>query len=195
MRTVLNRGDEGRTTNDEPRMTSKVGWPSLVVRRWSFISLTTVLGLISLGLIIWTGVVAWQRPCRTTAGSGLVGTPECPSLIFDLGPLLIALGFWAVALLVVWLTDRPDLPDVFFLLFAGALAAGKLSAMGSYPAGRLFYLLLAWLGPLTFHFHYSLLARPAGRLGQIVFGGLYSLAVVFSLPFLLWSIPALQQRG
>jgi signal transduction histidine kinase len=167
---------------------------SLVVRPRPFLLFAASLALASLGLIIWNALTAWQRPCRT-AGLVSTGAPECPSLALDLAPLLVALGFWAAGLLIVRLADRPRLPDTFFLLIAGALAAGKLSAMGSYPGGRLFYLLLAWLVPLTFHFHYRLLARPSGQTGRTVLGLLYALAAGFSLPFLIWSIPALQQRA
>lgn len=98
-------------------------------------------------------------------------------------------------LLVIWFAERPGVPNTFFLLIAGVLGAGKLSAMGSYSGGRLFYLQLAWLVPLTFHFHHSLLARPPGRIGRFVLVGLYGLATVLSLPFLAWSMPGLQERG
>ncbi len=152
------------------------------------------LALFSLSLIIWAGVAIWQRPCRASAGITLVSSPACPSLLLDLEPLLIGLGFWAVGL-VIWIAGQRSPTVEPFLLGAGALATGLLSALGSDGGGRLFYLLLAWLAPLTFHFHYTLLNRPPRRVGRIVLGALYSLASAWSPPFLFWTIAALQQRG
>jgi signal transduction histidine kinase len=150
--------------------------------------------LFSLNLIIWAGVATWQCPGREGAGISHVGSPACPSLPLDLEPLLVALGFWAIGL-VMWFASQRGPTVEFFLVGAGALPAGLLSAMGSDGGGRLFYLLLAWLAPLTFHFHYALLNRPPRRVGRIVLGALYSLAAAWSPPFLFWTITALQQRG
>ena len=155
--------------------------------------LSASVALVSLGLIVWAGVVAWQRPCREGAAISLISSPTCPSLLLDLEPLLVALGFWAVGL-AVWCAGQRGPMVGFFLLGAGALATGKLSAMGSDAGGRLFYLLLAWLAPLTFHFHLTLLGRPLGRAGRIISRGLYGLAAVLSLPVLCWTIATLEQQ-
>jgi two-component system sensor histidine kinase ComP len=153
-----------------------------------------LLALASLGLIVWTGLAAWE-PCRAAGGlSPAVGSAACPYLLMDLEPLLVALGFWAVGL-GLWLAGQREPPVEFFLLTAGALAAGELSAMGSYPGGRLFYVGLAWLAPVTFHFHHSLLGRSPGRAGRIVLRGLYGLAAILSAPFVFWTMMALQQRA
>lgn len=152
------------------------------------------LALFSLSLIIWAGVAIWQRPCRASAGITLVSSPACPSLLLDLEPLLIGLGFWAVGL-VIWIAGQRSPTVEPFLLGAGALATGLLSALGSDGGGRLFYLLLAWLAPVTFHFHYRLLDRPPRRAGRIVLGALYGLAAAWSPPFLFWTIATLQRRG
>jgi signal transduction histidine kinase len=152
------------------------------------------LALFSLSLIIRAGVAAWQRPCRANVGITLIGSPACPSLLLDLEPLLIGLGFWTIGL-VIWIAGLHSPTVEPFLLGAGALATGLLSALGSDGGGRLFYLLLAWLAPVTFHFHYRLLDRPPRRVGRIVLGVLYSLAVAWSPPFLFWTIAVLQQRG
>ncbi|MBE7556829.1 MAG: sensor histidine kinase [Anaerolineales bacterium] len=159
-----------------------------------------VIGLLlfDLYLIAWAGVTAWQRPCPTEATSfqSFVTSSGClASLIEDLVPLPVALGFWGVGL-VAWFKTRPGLPVEFFLVGAGVLAAGLLSALGSDPGKRIFYLFLAWLAPLAFHFHHSLLDRPPARLGRLVLSGLYSLAVVWSLALLLpYDIPTLRQSG
>lgn len=167
-------------------MLSSSNWRHVVV---------AILALVGLGLIVYAGLVAWQRPCREHTGVGLVvGTPACPSLLLDLEPLLIALGFWAAGL-VVWCAGQRCPTVAFFLLGAGVLAAGKLSALGSDVGGRLFYLLFAWVAPMTFHFHFDLLDRSPRRVGQVVLRVLYSLAVAWSLPALLWTRTTLQQRG
>jgi signal transduction histidine kinase len=159
------------------------------------LALVAILALATLGLIAWAGMEAWGRPCQATTGLSLIGTSDCPSLIVEMDPLLVALGFWAIGLLVVRYAEQPSLPNNFFFLIAGALAAGKESAMGNYTGGQLFYLQLIWLIPLTFHFHHSLLARPLGRIGRFVLAGLYGLAAVFSLPLLVWSIRGLEEHG
>ncbi|MCD6344572.1 MAG: hypothetical protein J7M17_03050, partial [Anaerolineae bacterium] len=64
--------------------------------------LSAIVTLASLGLIVWAGVAVWQRPCREGAvislmlspAEVLVSSPTCPSLLMDLEPLLVALGFW-----------------------------------------------------------------------------------------------------
>ncbi len=146
------------------------------------------LALCILGLILWAGVTVWDRSCRP------MGEVNCPSLILDLEPLILALVIWLIGLLVRMM-DRKGMGSTLFLLCAGALAVGKLSAMGSDMGGRFFYILLAWLSPRTFYFHHALLNRPPRRLGQIVLGGLYGLAILETLPFLLWSVRTLELQG
>jgi hypothetical protein len=146
------------------------------------------LALFSLGLILWAGGTVWVRPCRMPGG--LV----CPSLLADIEPVLLALGFWASGL-AVRARDRKGTATALFLLCAAALTAGKLSAVGSDSGGRLFYVLLAWLVPVTFHFHHALLDRPSGRLGWLASAGLYGLSLVGSLPFLFWPVITLQSLG
>lgn len=163
--------------------------------------LSAIVTLASLGLIVWAGVAVWQQPCHEGAGISLVlnpaevlvSSPTCPSLLMDLEPLLVALGFWATGL-VVWCVGQGNLTVEFFLLGAGALAAGKLSTLDNDVGARLFYLLLTWLAPLTFHFHLTLLDRPSGRARRIVLRGFYGLAVVWSLPFFFGTRVPLQQQ-
>lgn len=146
------------------------------------------LTLLALGMIVWAAVVVWMRPCRSA------GFSDCPSLLWDFETLLLAVGIWVIAL-VVQILDRRRVAAALFLLCAGALAAGKLSAIGSDIGGRLFYILLAWLTPLAFHFSHTILDQPPGRLGRLVLGGLYAIAVVGTLPFLFWPIIALESQG
>jgi len=150
---------------------------------WGF-SLT----LVALGVIVWAVVMVWTRPCRSA------GFSDCPSLLWDFETLLLAAGIWVIAL-VVQIMDRRKVAAALFLLCAGTLATGKLSAMGSDIGGRLFYILLAWLTPLAFHFSHTILDRPPGRLGRIVLGGLYTVATVGTLPFMFWTIITLESQG
>jgi signal transduction histidine kinase len=151
--------------------------------------------LAILGLMIWGGQVAWQfYPCRETAINLITGDPSCPPLLLDLAALIIALSFWAAGM-VVWFTGHRGSTIWFFFLGAGVLAAGKLSSMNSETGGRLFYVLLAWLSPCFLQFHIKLLDRPPGRSNRAALGGMYALAGIWSLPFLLWTIASLQQSG
>ncbi len=146
------------------------------------------LTLLALGMIVWAAVIVWVRPCRSA------GFSDCPSLLWDFETLLLAVGIWVIAL-VVQIMERRRVAAALFLLCAGALATGKLSAMGSDIGGRLFYGLLAWLTPLIFHFSQAILDRPAGRLGRFVLVGLYAVAMVGTLPFLFWPIITLESQG
>jgi signal transduction histidine kinase len=158
-------------------------------------AVVAVLVLTALGVVTWAGVRAWQYyPCRETNVNLVVGSPGCPSLLLDVVPLIVALGFWAAGL-AMWFTGHRGSMIGFFLLCTGTLAAGKLSSLNSDAGGRLFYLLLAWLAPLLLQFHLKLLDQSPGRLERIALGVLCGLAAIWSLPFLLWTIVSLEQRG
>lgn len=148
---------------------------------WNYLE-AAIFAPLSFGLIVWATTAIWARPCR------LAASLECPALLLDLEPVLLALAIWAVGLLVLIVNGR-RVPAVLFLSCAAVLAVGKTSAMGSDFGGRAFYVLLAWLSPLTFHFSYALLNRPPRRLGKIILGGLYGTALI-AASFLL-SLPAM----
>ncbi len=144
---------------------------------------------IALLSILWAASAIGTRPCR------LDGSP-CPSLIEDASPLVVALGFGAAGL-VAWFAGQAGWGAVFFLLTSGAMAAGMLAdiAGGADQPSRWFYLLLAWLAPIIFQFHHSLLDRPPRRLGKAVQGLSYSYAVLVSLPFMEWATTPLTPTG
>ena len=149
-------------------------------------TLIALLTVFSLGLILQSSSVAWQRYCLTTTGNK-VDWDLCLTSLEELIPLLVALGFLGIGL-GVWLASRRRLSPIFFLLISAVLPAGLFS--GSPDADdfgvRVFYLLLAWLVPVTFQFHLSLCDRPLRRAEKIILGTLYILAVFWSLPLLLW---------
>jgi signal transduction histidine kinase len=157
-------------------------------------AMTVISTLAALGLVIWAGGATWQHyPCRGMDINLIAQRPDCPPLLRDIVPLVVALGFW-IAGLVVWFTDHKDSTLQAFLLGVGVLATGKLSSIGSGAGGRLFYLLLAWLAPRSLQFHLQLLERPPGRFERVVLKILYGLAGIWSLPFLLWPVAFLQRR-
>ena len=152
--------------------------------RWRLLLIAGLM-LFDLYLIAWAGLAAWQHSCRlgVTSLSSFVFNPGCSvSLIEDMVAPLVAFGFWGIGL-AVWFKNRSSLPVEFFLVGAGVLAAGLLSALGSDIGKRLFYLLLAWLS-------------PPGPLGRMMLRVLYSLAVAWSLALLLpYDMPTLRQSG
>jgi signal transduction histidine kinase len=158
-------------------------------------AVTVTSVLTALSLVIWAGATTWQHfPCRGMDINLAADSSKCPPLLLDMMPLVVALGFWTAGL-VIWFTGHQSLTIGVFLLGAGVLATGKLSSMGSDAGGRLFYLLLAWLAPWSLQFHLQLLDRTPGRFEQVVLKILHGLAAVWSLPFLLWRVTSLQQRG
>ncbi len=154
---------------------------------WEYFWISS-LTLLTLGTIVWAGVIIWERPCR------LVHASNCPPLLWDFETLLLAVGIWIIAL-VVQVLERRRIAATLFLLCAGALTAGKLSALDNDIGGRIFYILLSWLAPLAFHFNHALLDRPPHRLGRFIINGLYVLAGLNTLPFLFWSVMTLESRG
>ncbi len=152
-----------------------------------------ILALTSLVLIGAVTLIVWPHACHPPSFLPLLQRVCLPELDFVI-PLLVALGFWGIGL-AIWLANRPDPPVEFFLLVAGVLAAGLWSSLGDPTGKRLFYLLLAWLAPLVFHFHHGLLGRSWDRFDQISLGLLYGLTIAWSLPLVIWDIPTLRQQG
>lgn len=144
----------------------------------------------SAGIIIWTAVAIWWRPCRQAAGFTLIGSPGCPSVVEDAAVLAVALGFWVMGILAYCLGQKEAPIDAFFL-GAATVATGKLSAMNSDVGGRLFYLLLAWLSPLVLAFHLAVLARPVKDREKALVQLLALLAALLSLPALFYSVARL----
>lgn len=153
---------------------------------------TIGLSLGCLVLIIWAGVAAWQWSCRAEAAVPLLGRMGNASLVPHLLPVVVALGFWAVGS-AASVARGSQQPVAFFLNIAGVLAAGKLSDMESDAGARLFYLLLAWLAPLTIHFYVVLFGRLPRRREQFALGGFSLLAALGSLPVVIWPFAEAQQ--
>jgi signal transduction histidine kinase len=127
-----------------------------------------------------------------------LAAPSVTILWNRLSPLLVALSFWLLGVLVLALS-RPGDPLLKFFLFSqgisAALGFGSLSTIDLAWGSRIFGLLLWWVGPLTIHTHLALAAPQLnGRLRKAL-PVLYALALAFSLAYLLgtpsWISPAI----
>jgi len=145
--------------------------------------LVWISALACLGLIIGTGVSVVQHSLRQADALAITSGSVLPSLALDLIVLVVALGFWAVALWSVYLGQL--IPPVCFLMGAGTLASGLLSALESDWGSRLFYVLMAWCSPTLFALHYELISRPPARPVRAALWTSLGLASLCSLPPLL----------
>lgn len=80
----------------------------------------------------------------------------------------------------------------FFHLTTITLVAGLLHGFGYDHAGSVFYISLVLLGPITLHIHLTWLEDALPRWQQTLIAILYLMAGVLVLPFIFWSIAALQ---
>lgn len=142
---------------------------------------------LSLVAWVWAAGATWQAYC------GPAPIAPCSEFGLGLGPLAVAAGYWAIGI-VAWRVGGVDAPLEFFLVAAVALATGLLSAIPLDAAGRLFYVALAWLGPLIFHAHYQVIRRPLYRAEHVLLLGGYAISGLLSLPFLCWPIAVLQAQ-
>lgn len=156
--------------------------PEYLWRRLAILS----VAVVALALLLAAGAVTWvfapEGP--PLAESGLLREP--------LSPFVLAAGLWVIALLAESV-GRHDL--AWLLLLLSALAAtGRLAAAGSRPGATVYVLLLLWSGPSVFRFHYHLLHQPFGCLARAGAALLSLVALVLSVPLLVWRWPALQAQ-
>lgn len=107
-----------------------------------------------------------------------------------LEPLLVALSFWLIGVVIAYLKPTVREGQLFYLCsqaIAGALAAGELSSFNAAWALRLFNAFLCLLGPLLLHFHLSFLTLKSIPLRRLAVGCSYGLGLVLVLPYLLIS--------
>ncbi len=103
-------------------------------------------------------------------------------------PLLVAFSFWAIGVAVMAF-GRAGREARLFLAFtlvaSSTLAAGSISSEGPNWASTLFNILIWFAGPVAVHLHLRVpepVRNPRARNVRI---GLYSIAVVGGLPFVL----------
>ncbi len=181
-----------KSSGERETVTPLVHLRSVIVGGWRSIAMA-VLALAMLGIVVWAGITLWQDAChRVGAASG--GPTDC--LPFSQGgvSLIVALGFGIVGV-GVWLAGQRGPTVLFLLLAAGTLATGLVSATGNDLGVRLFYVQLAWLAPLTLHFHLALLDRVPARAGRFALGLFHALATAWSVPLLFVTLSTLERRG
>lgn len=144
------------------------------------------LALTNLGAMVWV-VLQTLKPCSEQASG-------CPELPWDVVPALVGFGFWGVGL-SMWLKQQGRSPAIFFLMVSGALSTGLLSAFGDDNAGRLFYVVLAWLAPTTLHAHLAWVKTTFGRFETLVLLIFYGLALSQSVPLVVWPVAVLRASG
>lgn len=134
----------------------------------------------SLVALLWAARVIWIQAC-------VADTILCPSKLQALVALTVAVGFNTAAL-VAWLAGQAGWGAAFLLLISSAMAVGAVTSIAGEadPARYWFYLLLAWLAPITFRFHHSLLDRPPRWFGRAAIALLVGLAVAASVPLVIW---------
>lgn len=150
----------------------------------------TASSLSSFGLLIWVVVSILQPDSACLSAS-----KSCPTIPWDWVPPLVALGFWAVGI-AAWIWGQQlAIVAFFFFISSASLSVGLLSGYGNDLAGRLFYILLAWLAPVLFQFHFIWAMILMRQLDKIALAFLYLLACTWSVPFGLNAIAELQDRG
>lgn len=146
-----------------------------------------VLSVVSLAILIWMVAGAKGAFCKSSL-------QNCYYLPWDWIPPLVAFGFWAAGI-AAWHWKQPYLVVLFFHLSSMSLTVGFLSGYGIDLAGRLFYILLAWLPPILFNFFVVWTTLPINRSTRFLLKGLYLLACIWTIPFTFYSIENLQALG
>lgn len=152
--------------------------------------LLAVGGLSLIGWAIWMARECsyWMTP------SFIQGSISCPSIIGDISPLVVSLGFW-LAGFFAWCSRQKSTPSVFYLLISAILSSGFLSSIRIDWGARIFFILLAWLAPFTVRFHKTL-SRAEYRSGErLLVWAFYLLAILFSIPGLFLKPTALEAQG
>lgn len=150
------------------------------------VALKASLGLFSLGTMIWVAVKL-LLPCDSQYFI-------CPELPWDVVPVLIGLGFWAVGL-NMWFKQQEVLLVIFFFMVSSTLTSGLLSGFGDDAAGRIFYIVFVWLAPIILHAHLVWVKRTAGRMVRVTLHFFYGLAVAQFVPLVGWTVPELRTFG
>ncbi len=106
-----------------------------------------------------------------------------------LTPMIIALAFWILSVLVL-IYGQPQnfLVILYGLAAASTLTLGSLSFFGPFWTSVMFDFILWWDGPLTVHTHLQVFHGRYGKKLTFLVVSLYSLALPFSLLSLLTRI-------
>ena len=142
-------------------------------------------------------VLTVQRGTEIQDVTLMLAVPDKADLLWRSIPVVVALAFWGVTVVVFVLRPAASAPRMFFLLgqVAGlTLTTGQLSAVNVTWATRLFHLVLCALPPLLIHFYGALSAFPLSprRRWWMPF---ILVSLLLALPYLLWPLSYLKQSG
>jgi two-component system sensor histidine kinase DegS len=146
-----------------------------------------VFSFASIAILIWAAIGSKEFFCKAPL-------QNCYSLPWDWIAALVSFAFWGAGI-VAWYWKQPFLVVIFFLLSSVCLTVGFLSGYGIDLAGRWFYILLAWLSPILFQFHFVWITLPLNRLDKFLLKSFYLLAFIWTIPFAFYSIERLKILG
>ncbi len=141
-----------------------------------------ILAIAGLSIVGWATFVL-STPCSPQL-------QDCPELPVDYLPYIVSVIFFLVGILTLF-TRQPTRVPATFLLSSIALSAGLLSGYGNELAGRFFYISLSWLAPLILHDHILWVKPQPQRWERFLLAIFYSLAILLSLPLIIFSIRTL----
>lgn len=130
-----------------------------------------------------------QRKQQIIHVSSSLTVPTTVEISLRLIPIIVALTFWLVGVSVMTFKSPERATDLFFVfcqVAAIALTAGTVSTMSSAWVSSLFNIMTWLLGPLMVHFHFWFPRQQPLRQRRYLIGGLYTLAGLGSLPYVLW---------
>ena len=138
-----------------------------------------------------------QRLDTTFPISIRLANPSPEDLFTRLAPLVMALVLWGIGVFIQAFKPTDVAAGLYFLFFATSsafLIAGASTSVGP-PWTLALYGFLSWIvGPIMVHFHLYFPQRTALPRQRIILVGLYSVALIGGLPYLIWGRVALQER-
>ena len=141
-----------------------------------------ILAIAGLSIVGWATFVL-STPCSPQL-------QDCPELPVDYLPYIVSVIFFLVGIVILF-TRQPTRVPATFLLSSIALSAGLLSGYGNELAGRFFYFSISWLAPLILHDHILWVKPQPQRWERFILAIFYSLAILLSLPLIIFSIRTL----
>ena len=124
--------------------------------------------------------------------------PSFDEKVNRLGPLIVALIFWGIAVGIQAFKPASEATNLFFLFFmvtALLLVAGVGSYLGPPWTSSLLNILLWIIGPLAVHFHFYFPQNTPLKGRRYLLIGLYAIAILGGLPYLIWGSQAVQSSA
>lgn len=121
--------------------------------------------------------------------------PSFDEKVNRVGPLIVALIFWGIGVGIQAFKPASEASNLFFLFFmvtALLLVAGVASYLGPPWTSNLVNILLWLIGPLAVHFHFYFPQNTPIHGRRYLLIGLYTIAILGALPYLIWSSQAVQ---